>query len=339
MKIALAWQAADEEVARIRNRLPEGCTIAVPPRRPLVDRLICDPADLIEIARDAEVIMGWLIPSAAIRAAAKLQLISYFHAGCDHLDLALLRERGVRVANSAGANAVPVAEHAMAMILGLAKRLIGHHRTVTNVDYIRLEDGVFNSVELVGRTLAVVGLGAIGHHIAKRAKAFDMRVLGVKRDPAIDLGVTDEVMGPARLHTVLEQAHFVVLAVPLTQETVYLIDEKELRCMRKDAFLVNISRGQVIREGALYQALTEGWIAGYAADVWWDYDDTQPSGYHYNVPSRWGIHRLPNVLCSGNAASNVPEVKYRLLDQGAENIAAFVRGEQAPSLIDVARGY
>jgi len=339
MKIALAWQATEEEAARIRSRLPKNCIVVVPPRRPFVDRLICDPADLIEIARDAEVIMGWLIPRAVILAASKLQLVSYFHAGCDHLDLKLLQERGVRVANSSGANAIPVAEHAMAMVLGLGKRLIGHHRAITNVDYIRLEEGAFYSVELAGKTLAVVGLGAIGHHIAKRAKAFDMRVLAVKRDPLVDRGVADEVVGPDRLHTVLEPAHFVVLSIPLTQETLYLIDDKELRRMRKDAFLVNISRGQLIREGALYQALTEGWIAGFAADVWWDYADTQPSGYHYNVPSRWGIHRLPNVLCSGNSASNVPEVKYRLLDQGAENIAAFVRGEQAPSLIDLARGY
>ena len=68
--------------------------------------------------------------------------------------------------------------------------------------------------------------------------------------------------------------------------------------MRKDGLLVNVSRGALVREGALHRALTEDWIAGYAADVWWDYADTQPAGYHYNMPSRLGIHRLPNVLAT-----------------------------------------
>lgn len=338
MKIALAWQASDDEVAYVRERLPADCTVAAPPRRPYVDRRVCDIDDLVSISRDAEVIMGWLVRREAIRAAERLRLVSYLHAGCDHLDLRLLHERGVAVANSAGANAVTVAEHAMALVLGLAKRLIGHHRAVTNGDYIRLEEGAFYSVELAGKTMTVVGLGSVGHHVARHAKGFDMRVVAVKRDPTADRGVADVVFGTDRLHQALGQADIVVLSLPLTMETRLLIDEKELQCMRKEAFLVNVARGQLIREGALYRALTEGWIAGYAADVWWDYDDTQPAGYHYNVPSRWGVHRLPNVLCSGNAAANAPEVKYRLLAQGAANIAAWARGER-PSVIDLDRGY
>ncbi len=137
----------------------------------------------------------------------------------------------------------------------------------------------------------------------------------------------------------LGQADYVLLATPLTRETEGLFDEAALRAMRPGAHLVNIARGSLVSEQALHAALEEGRLAGYATDVWWTYTDSFPATYHFPIPSRTGLHRLPNVLGSGDQASNVEGVKDILIDMGTESLAAFARGEPMPRRIDLDLGY
>lgn len=109
--------------------------------------------------------------------------------------------------------------------------------------------------------------------------------------------------------------------------------------MKESAYLINISRGALVHEGPLARALTEGWIAGFASDLWWEYPEAMPSSYHFSVPSRLGIHRMPNVVTGGDRAANVPEVRDREIEFGAESVGAFARGQVPPRLFDLKREY
>jgi glyoxylate reductase len=167
-----------------------------------------------------------------------------------------------------GLNAVAVAEHAMSLMLSLAKNVVKHDRE------LRGAHGWYTqrvpSISLRGKTLGIVGLGSIGIEICKRAKAFGMKVIAVKRNPSeelkIKLGI-DFLGSQADLHRILRQSDFVVLSVVLTPETRRTIGEKELRMMKRTANLVNISRGEVIDQEALVKILEERAIAGAGLDV------------------------------------------------------------------------
>ena len=340
MKVLLTWPADEEECARIRAALPGEGMLSIPPHRPYLTRYEATPVDLLREAHDAEVLMGWVAPRLVIEAASKLRLLLWLHAGCDGLDLELLRERGIAVANVAGAHSVYIAEQAMMFVLGLAKNVLAGHRFCVEGHREAWWDPAHVSVPLLDRTIAVIGLGAIGKAVAERAKSFRMQVIGTRRRPEVETPHADEVHGPDRLKEVLSRADFVVLAVPLTAETHHLIGEPELRAMKPGAFLVNVSRGQVVAEAPLYRALTEGWIAGFASDVWWDYsDEDMPPGTHFPTLSRSGVQKLPNVLGSPDYGGNLLEVKDAMIGRGIENLVAFIKGESLPNRVDLEAGY
>ena len=339
MKVVLTWAADEEETARIRAALPLDAEIVVPPKHPYLSRYDCDTKALVGEMSDAEVVMGWVVSREMIEAAPDLGLLIWLHTGVDEVDIELLRQRRVRLANISGATATVVAEQAFALMLGLAKKTIDVHRRVVEGVWRPWWDPAHVGTELFGKSLGIVGLGRIGREIAKRAKAFDMRVVGVKRNPELDAELADTIHPPEALHTALGQSDFVVLAVPLTPDTQFLIGEAELKAMRREAFLINVARGNVVAEPPLYQALAEGWIAGFATDVWWDYADLMPSTLGFPVSSRTGVHRLPNVLCSGDASGNILAVKDAMLDQGIANLAAFVSGKPLLREVDLGAGY
>ena len=340
MKVLLTWQATPEEVQLIRRHVPEDVELVMTPVRPYRRRFECDVADMMELAKDVDVIMGWAeIPGEVLECAKNLKFISWLHAGCDQLDFPTLRALGIKVSNvSGGTLKVAVAEQAFAFVLGLARRLMENHRDLAEAKWVPEWEPQYMSVGLMGKTMVIVGLGSIGEEIAKRAKAFEMRVVGVDRVERAGSSA-DEVVPPEELLNALSQADFVVLAVPLTPETRHLISEDELRAMRSGAYLINMCRGDVVHEGPLARALSEGWIAGFASDVWWDYPDAMPPSYHFAVPSRLGVHRMTNVLGSGDKAFNIPRFKDGMIGMGAESVGAFVRGEVPPRLVDLDLGY
>lgn len=339
MKVLLTWYADEEEVERVRDALPAGTKVVAPPERPHLSRYEVGYADVAAEAKDAEAIMAWVVPEGVFEEAAKLKALIWLHAGCDELDFAMLKRRRIQVANVRGANAIAVAEHAMALMLAVAKRIVANHQAVVEARWRPVWHPDFSGEILMGKTLAVIGLGQIGTAIARRSKAFDMRVLGVRRHPERGGEHVDAVYGPGDLYTVLAEADVTVLAAPLTEETLYFIDEAALRAMKPTAFLINIARGNMVVERPLFEALTEGRLAGYAADVWWNYVDAFPATYHFPVPSRTGLHKLPNVLASGDRAANVASIKDRVIDLGVESLAAFARGEPMPRSVDLDLGY
>ena len=198
--------------------------------------------------------------------APKLRLIHQHGRGLDSLDMSAATERGILVANVPGGNSVAVAEHCLALMLYQAKKLGVAARQVEN----RIV-GAPMGIEIKGKTLLIVGLGATGSDLARIAKALGMQVMATKRRPEIRPNVElDELGGSGDLLRLLPEADFVVVLAALTEETRGMIGAEALRQMRPDAYLINAGRGALVEYSALLDTLTRRAIAGAAFDTFWN---------------------------------------------------------------------
>ena len=255
-----------------------------------------------------------------IPLAPRLAFIQSISAGTDQYSREALGAAGIRVASAQGANERAVAEHAIALILALARKLpeardnqsAGKWRGMIG-EIARRED------ELGGKTLVIVGLGRIGSRLAQLAKAFDMKVVGVRRDVTRGAGAADRVVGEDRLLGVLPQADFVALTCPLTPATENLIDARALAAMKPSACLVNVARGKVVNEPALVEALKGGGIAGAALDCVWQ----EP------LPPESLLWSVPNVLITPHTAGETRRYEDNVIDLLLENLERLWRGESA----------
>jgi phosphoglycerate dehydrogenase-like enzyme len=228
-----------------------------------------DPETLEDRIGEAKVlVISGLWHDGLLDRAGKLRFIQAIGAGTDQFPLEELKKRGIRLASARGVNYRAVAEHAMALILTLSRRLPeARDNQAKRVwrgmigDLSRRED------ELGGKTLLVIGLGQIGGRLAQLAKAFEMRVVGLRRDPAAGRGAADSVHAMGEFKSLLPEADFVALTCPLTKETEKLVDAEALARMKPSAYLVNIARGRVVDEAALVEALAARRIAGAGIDV------------------------------------------------------------------------
>lgn len=190
--------------------------------------------------------------------------IQSIQAGVDRFPFEALRDAGVILTNSSGIHRESVGETVVGYLSMFARRL---HIAVVNKEAKTWDrPGWDEPFTLTGESICVIGLGALGQGVAERAKRLGMDVTGIRRTPE-PLDVVDDVFQPDKLHDAIQDARFVVLAVPLTEDTQHLIDEAALAAMRSDAYLVNVARGQVIDEPALVDALQDDVIAGAALDV------------------------------------------------------------------------
>ena len=264
MKLLLTFGATEDEIARVRDGLPAGCTVVAPTTHGMT-RFEVSHADVAELCPEAEAFLGWVVPPESWAAAPRLGALAWLHAGCDELDFDMLGRRAIQVCNIRGANAITVAEQAMTLMLGVARRVAERHQWVQEGHWQPTWHPDYTGVALEGRTLAIIGLGMIGTAIARRAKAFDMRVIGVRRHPERGGEFADSVQGPHALHEVLAEADFVILATPITSETVGFIDAAAIHCMKPSAFLINIARGNLIAEQALLRRadpIAAAWLRG-----------------------------------------------------------------------------
>ena len=212
-----------------------------------------------------------LIPSMAritapvIAAAPRLKLIVQFGAGLEGVDRAAAEARGIPVRNVAGVNAQAVAELALLLMLGLARRLPEHRRSFTN----RVVGDPVGS-ELSGKTLGIIGLGATGRALARMARGIGMRVIALRANP--EAGSDPDaawVGGPADLERLLAEADYVSLHLPTTPETRGIMNADRLARMKPTACLVNVGRGDLVDKDALVQALRDRRIRGAGLDVYW----------------------------------------------------------------------
>jgi D-2-hydroxyacid dehydrogenase (NADP+) len=250
--------------------------------------------------------------------ASKLKFIQSISAGTDQYDKVLLRQRGIRLASAAGVNAEAVAEHAMALMLALCRRLpeARDHQQARHWRGMISQIGARED-QLTGKTLLIVGMGRIGGRLARLAKAFDMRVIATKRDPTTGSAGADAVFGHDRLHDVLGEADVVVLACPLTPETENLIDGAALAAMKPTAHLINVARGRVIDEAALIGALQQGRIGAAGLDV----TREEP------LPVTSPLWAMPQVLITPHSAGETQRYEDAVIDILLDNLARLWRGE------------
>jgi D-2-hydroxyacid dehydrogenase (NADP+) len=250
--------------------------------------------------------------------APKLRFIQAIGAGVDQFDQAALRQRGIRLASARGVNKNAVSEHAMAHILAFARHIhTGRDHQQQRMWRGMISDLTLREDELGGKTLLIVGLGAIGSRLAKLAQAFDMQVIGIKRDPATGGSAVDEVHTTDRLLDLLPRADYVALTCPLTPATTGLIDATALAAMKPSAYLINMARGRVVDEPALIAALQNNSIAGAGLDCTWE----EP------LPADSPLWALNNVLLTPHTAGETRRYEENVIDILLENLARLWRGE------------
>ncbi len=262
------------------------------------------------------------IPADVWPRMTRLKLLQTVAAGVDHLPYDQIPAR-VAICSNAGAHRVSIGEHSIALLLAAAKNVVRHTEAIRAGRF--LQDLMGRSVR--GKTLGVVGLGGIGGEAARLAVGLGMRVVGINRRGASDApaawcGTMSD------LDRLLRESDFVLLSIPLTRHTLGIIGERELGLMKRDAVLINIARGKLIREKDLYEHLkaNPGFVA--ALDVWWLYP--RGEGRPFSEP----FHELPNVVMTPHVAWAVPEQSARSLEAALENVTRYPRGESPRNVVD-----
>ena len=266
---------------------------------------------------DVLVISG-LWQNQLLDRAKKLRFIQSIGAGTDQFPREELTRRSIRLASARGVNARAVAEHAMALMLALSRRLPEARDNQTK----RIWRGMIGDLaqredELAGKTLLVVGLGDIGGRLVRLAKAFDMHVVGLRRHPALGRGAADAVHGMDELSALLPDADFVVLTCPLTAETENLIGAEAFSRMKPTAHLVNVARGRVVDETALIEALATRRIAGAGIDVTTE-EPLAPSS------PLWAMEQ---VLITPHTAGETRRYEDNVIEILLDNLGRLERGE------------
>jgi len=262
------------------------------------------------------------VDSDLITRGKHLKVIAAAGSGVDHIDLEAAWKSDIVVTHAVGAGAISVAEHAVGHMLCLAKKLVDMDRAVREGRFEQRTENRHHFGELSGRTLAIVGFGAIGRELARIAsRGFDMRVIAVTRDGA---PVEDENVGQTMsLHEALAQADVVSVHTPLSRTTRGLIGHAEFARMKSTAWLVDTSRGGVVNSDALYSALAEGRLGGAALDVF----EPEPP------PTQLPLLSLPNVVLSPHCAGLTREALQRLSLAAAHDIDCALCGLPPPGLV------
>jgi phosphoglycerate dehydrogenase-like enzyme len=278
-----------------------------------------DPETLANRIGEADVlVISGLWHNGLLDRASRLRFIQAIGAGTDQFPRDELVKRGIRLASARGVNARAVAEHAMALILALSRRLPEARDNQTRRVWRQMiGDLSQREDELAGKTLLIVGLGDIGGRLARLAKAFEMRVIGLRRNPAAGRGAADSVHGMSQLNALLPEADFVALTCPLTAETENLIDAGVFAHMKPSAHLVNVARGRVVDEASLIEALAARRIAGAALDV------TVEEPLATNSPL-WGMEQ---VLITPHTAGETRRYEDNVIEILRDNLQRLWRGD------------
>jgi len=320
----VAWMAyhletreiVDEYIARIR-----GLVVGH-------DLVVCeDDASARWEMADADIFVGWRITPEVFGEARRLRWIQFGSAGIDHTLFPELLASDVILTTMVGIHTSCVAEHVFALMLALSRRLEVAFGLQSDRRFDR-SDLASSSDELAGKTIGIVGLGRIGQAIARIAMAFGMGVVGTKRTPAPELMV-DEVFVPEDLPSMLPKCDYLVLVVPLTNDTRALIGPDEIALMKDGACLINVARGAMVDHDALADALHSGKLRGAALDVF----PREP------LPPESPIWDMPNTIITPHTAGSNPDYAKRAFNIFATNFNAFTAGSEMVNVYDRKRGY
>ncbi len=315
-----AWQIPAAAVERLRARCPQHTVLYATTPEARADGL-----------RACDVAFTWVLTPPELATAERLTWLHSSAVAVGTLCLPELAARGIVVSNSRQIQSTPIAEHVLAALLALTRRLPLAFERQQQAAWAQNEfTGAQLPTVLRGQRLGVVGLGSIGAEVARLAAAFGMDVVGVRRDPSRGTppGVS-RVWGAEGLDEMLAVADVVVIAAPLTVATDALFDRTRIARMRPGARLVNVARGQLVDTMALVDALTSGHLAGAALDVFHD----EP------LPASHPIWRAPNTVLTPHTSGFRPNHWFDVVDLFAENIRRWEAGLPVQWQVDLARGY
>ena len=321
MKVAFAGSFAVRLAEPVQARLAVPCEV-----------ISDDEAYVLPRLADTDVLVSMSFTKAMAEAGRRLRLIQVPGAGLDRIDRSALRP-GVPLANTYGHEA-GIAEYVIGAMIALT-------RSLARID-AKLRAGEWESQwaigapapplwpELAGKSLGILGFGHIGEALARRARAFDMKVCAIRRRTQSEIpdGVSF-IGGLEQLDGVLCRSDFVVIALPLSPQTRGLLDERRLRLMQPTAYLINVARAEIVDETALYGALATGRLAGAALDVWYRY----PTGPGSVLPATHPFHELPNVIMTPHVSGwteGMLQARAKLI---ADNIERIARGQPPLNVI------
>lgn len=305
---------------KVLDRLPGATTIVVGKTAEAFESAAANADVLLTTVSKTEPLR------TVMRMAPKVRWIHSLSAGVENTLFPELIESPLPLTNSRGVFSRSLGEFAVAAMLFFAKDL---RRMVRNQQARRWEQ--FDVEELHGRTLGIIGYGAIGRAAAVRAHAFGMTIIGVRRRPELSQtdAILDEIHSFDRCQDVMARSDYVVAAAPLTPETRGLIDEQHLRAMKPSSVIMNLGRGPVIAEAALIRALNENWIRGAALDVF----DEEP------LPENHAFWGMENVLLSPHCADHTATWLFEAMDFFVDNFKRFEAGEPLANIVDKGAGY
>ncbi|MGF7088680.1 phosphoglycerate dehydrogenase-like enzyme [Kroppenstedtia sanguinis] len=282
---------------------------------------------VLQVASDAEILItyGDDLDEEKVNDFPELRWIHVISAGVELLPFAALKNRSIQVTNARGIHEIPMGEHAVAVILQWTRRLHQYLDRQRQGEW----DSSLHVEELSGKTVSILGTGAIGRGIAARLKAFGVRVLGMNTDGRPH-PLFDEIVAPHDLERLLKVSDFVVVTLPLTSHTQGLIGARELAWMKPTACLINMGRGAVVDEAALLNALAEESIGGAILDVF----EKEP------LPKDHPFWSQKNVLITPHVSGRSPLYMSRALDLFSHNMKVYTSGKgEVINLLDPEREY
>lgn len=284
-------------------------------------------AELAQICREQEieglVLIGVPVTATVLAEAKKLRAIALMSVGYDNIDMAACTARGIPVSNSRGSLEETTADLAFALILAVPRRLVEADRFLREGEWKLWRWNTLWGADVYGKTLGIIGLGKIGQAVARRARGFSMRILyhNLQR---VDESVERELGAEyADRETLLREADFLSLHIPLTPATERMIAAREISLMKPSAFLINTARGRVVDEEALVQALKAGRLAGAGLDVF----EREPK-VHPELISMHNVVLLPHV------GSATEECRARMARVAAENLLTALDGQRPPNIVN-----
>lgn len=264
------------------------------------------------------VIVGGMPLTGELIEKSSLKIIAKHGVGVDNIDVESATKKGIPVTITKGANSNSVAELTISFIFALSRNIMkAHFELYSNKNW-----GNFVGIEVMGKTLGLIGLGSIGKEVAKKAIALGMKVIAF--DKNLDKNFVEKYgILVSDIDTILRESDFVSIHVPLTNETRHLIDKDRLRLMKKTAFLINTSRGGTISEEDLAEALKNNWIAGAALDVF----ENEPLK---NSP----LFECENVILTPHVGAHTFEAIYNMNMMAARSVVDFFNGKIPENIIN-----
>lgn len=327
MKVAIGlhsdfgvWRLPEEQFLLLKKRFPGVAFVLTSSQEEFAKELV-----------DADAALCWSVTPEEFKSARNLRWVMTAAAGVGRNLFKEMVENDVVLTNASGVHAIPISEHVIGLLLSLSRKLPLTMKLQAEKKW--REEVLINPDDLpgevAGKTMGIVGVGAIGGAVAERAKAMGMRVIGTRRDWKNPVPHVDELLPPEQVDKLLRESDVVVIACPLTEETRGLISEKRLRKMKRTAFLINIARGRIIDQKALVRALKEGWIAGAGLDVF----EEEP------LPETSGLWGMPNVVLTPHVAGATPYYWPRVISLFTDNLRRFLSGKELVNVVDKKLGY